>query len=252
MIKQLFQDKFKKLTGLSIYKKLPFGIDPYDDLKLYMKGYQFKTFFDVGANYGQTAKDIHKSFPHSKIYCFEPFSKTYEALKYNVSHIGVSCYQIALGSVNDTVEVAVDRENNGFSDLNSLIHIPENPDNIDHVEQIEVWPLTTFCRSHAISHIDYLKIDTEGYDLEVLKGGTDMLKDQSIAFIEIETGINPENTYHVAFPEIKSFLEKYGYRVYGIYGQRQEWPSNTPVLRRVNALFVSQNTCENIQNYMVI
>jgi FkbM family methyltransferase len=241
-LKKNLKQIFHITTGLTIYKKLPFGLDPFDDIRYHFKEYQFKTFFDVGANIGQSVSHIRKNFEKVDIFCFEPVSKTFDILKINTANQNVTCYQIALGAQNTEMDIYIDRNNKG-SDMNSLKNItrPDHSDQIDLVkEKIIVQTLDDFCSSNSINKIDYLKIDTEGYDLEVLKGGSNFIKNQSVGFIEVEVGMNPENKFHVGFVEVKKYLENFGYRIYGIYEQMQEWPTKTPVLRRVNVLYISK------------
>jgi hypothetical protein len=100
--------------------------------------------------------------------------------------------------------------------------------------------IDAFSKKNKIERIDFLKIDTEGGDLDVLKGAENMLKSQKIDFVQVEAGMNPDNNHHVPFECLKSFLEKYNYYLFGIYDQVNEWPSEEPHLRRTNSVFVSR------------
>ena len=134
-------------------------------------------------------------------------------------------------------------ELNAHSGMNSLVNKTSNSTFVEELVKIE--RLTAFCARNKIEKIDYVKIDTEGYDLEVLNGGSDLLKADKISFIETEVSMNPENTNHVKFEVIKKFLEEFNYRLFGIYEQVQEWPTSKPVLRRINALFVAKTIYSN-------
>lgn len=246
-LKTILKKAFHKFTGLTVYRKLPLGIDSFKDLRLMFKEYRFNTFFDVGANIGQSVIRIRNNFPSVDIFCFEPVSKVFDVLRVNTAYQNVRCHQIALGSQNAEMEIFVDSQNRG-SDMNSL----KNPNRIEHSdlirEKITIQTLDDFCQLNSINKIDYLKIDTEGYDLEVLKGGCKSIENQIISFIEVEVGMNPENDYHVDFVEVKKYLEGFGYRIYGIYEQVQEWRKKTPILRRANVLFISRNTYKTYQH----
>ena len=237
-IRQQTRSILKKVTGLTFYKKLPFGLDVLGDIKFRMKEYNFQTLFDVGANRGQTAKYMRKKFPEAKIYCFEPIKDTYELLQQKTKELGLSYYNLALGAESGEVEVKVDVQNRN-STRNTLIkeNTFHDPSAVK-VEKVQVVKLADFCKQNHIEKIDYLKIDTEGYDLEVLKGATEMLEDGSIAFVQAEVSMNPKNTFHVDFVEVKNFLEKYKYVLFGIYEQKQQ--RGTPMLRRSNVVFVSE------------
>lgn len=222
-----------------IYQKKPFGVDPFSDLKnRFFQDYQFKTFFDVGANIGQTAHHIHDAFPNSDIWCFEPIKRTFEQLRNNTRNIAVKRFHLGLGSENKTLNILIDPDHR--SDMNSLINPSETNNAKTANETIEIQKLDDFCLSQSVKTIDYLKIDTEGYDFEVLKGAQGLLQEQSISFVETEVSMNPENTFHVDFVDVKRYMESYGYRLFGLYDQFYEWQTGTPILRRTNPLFVSE------------
>lgn len=231
----------KRWTGLTIYKNLPIGFDALDNIRRKMRHYKFRTFVDVGANVGQSAKYIRRHFPETNIYCIEPIKDTFHILEKNTQGLGLHCFNLALGSENQKIKIKIDAFNRE-SDRNSLLekNNVHNSSNL-RTETIQVLTLPQFCDLIGIQFIDYLKIDTEGYDLEVLKGAVEMLQSSSIAFIETEVSMNPNNTFHVDFVEVKRFLEKYNYRVFGIYEQIQERRMNVPMLRRANVLFISEN-----------
>ncbi len=238
-LKDQLKSILKKITGLSFYKNPPFGVDPFTDVKSRMSGYAFKTFVDVGANVGQTATQIRDAFSSATIHSIEPIKKTYQLLQQNVSDYNIITHNHALGSKNETVEIKLDERNN-----NSTIYSLKAENNLSvsgvvHTEKIQVFTAVDFCKQEGITQIDYLKIDTEGYDLEVIKGAAPLLATNSISFIEAEVSMNPGNTFHVSFEEVKKYLEQQNYMLFGLYEQVQEWNVKAPVLRRCNALFIS-------------
>jgi hypothetical protein len=130
-----------------------------------------------------------------------------------------------------------------------IIHNSRDPtmhrvsaDATGEVESIPATTIDAFCAEHRIERIDYLKIDTEGHDLEVLKGSHEMLSSDRISIVEVECGMNPGNTYHVPFETMKPRLEGYGYRLFRLYDQVCEWPTREPHLRRANAVYLSPRT----------
>lgn len=239
-LKEQIKFILKKTTGLSFYKHLPLGVDPYNDIKQKIPGHDFKTFVDVGANIGQTAIQIRAAFPDTTIHSVEPVKKTFYQLQQNTKGYNVLTHNLALGSKNEIIEIKID-ESNTNSSINSLVST--NNENISgkvSAETIKVVATAEFCKTHNIQHIDYLKIDTEGYDLEVIKGAENLLLNNAISFIEAEVSMNPGNTFHVSFEEVKKYLEQYNYRLFGLYEQVHEWKIKSPVLRRCNALFISE------------
>lgn len=94
--------------------------------------------------------------------------------------------------------------------------------------------------SLGVDRIDVLKIDTEGHDLEVVKGFGDMIRDKRIEFIQVECGFAPENDRHIPFNLFTEHFFPLGYRLFGIYGQRRHF-GNTRMrnLMFADAVFVS-------------
>ena len=86
-------------------------------------------------------------------------------------------------------------------------------------------PGDPFISEQEIKHLSYLKIDTEGHDLEVIKGAEKCLTQKKIDFVEAEVSMNPTNTYHVDQASIISQMNTYGYYLFGVYEQILETQS---------------------------
>lgn len=233
------------ITGKQEQVKLPHGQNPFDDIKHEFPDYSFNLFFDVGANVGQSVSGIRTYFPNSEIWSFEPIKRNYEELVTNVVDKRVKCFQIGFGAQKSELDVSVNSSET-TSDMISLKNIERNDsDGLYEKEIVKIDTLDNFFGTNQVKKVDYLKIDTEGYDFEVLLGAKTLLQNDSISFIETEVSMNPENLFHAKFEDIKHYLEKFDYRLYGIYEQVKEWPTKKPVLRRVNALFLSKSLYSN-------
>lgn len=177
-------------------------------------------FFDVGANEGQTLVRAREHFEACEILAFEPHPITFAALAENTKDIPrVRLHNVALGSeVGEKIMFEF-----GHSTISSLL-----PDgqyivmtNRQPSSQINVDCTTVgdFCAAQAIDKIDVLKIDTEGSELEVLKGAVPLLKNGSIKFIYFEfTSISPlRGMSGGALGPIDELLTSHGYRFVATY-----------------------------------
>jgi FkbM family methyltransferase len=236
---------FEQITGLTVYKKLPHGQNSFDDLKFHFKNHSFDLFFDIGANIGQSISSIREYFPSSEIWSFEPIQNTYKTLTENLSDNKVKCFQIGFGSEKSELEV-YNHKDTRSTRVSFNSNVADHDKSIVQNETVKVETLDSFCNDHGIKEIDYVKIDTEGYDLQVLRGATHLLQNDKLHFIETEVSMNPENTFHVKFEDVKQYLEKFDYRIFGIYEQVPERSINKPILRRVNVVFVSQTIYNNV------
>jgi hypothetical protein len=112
------------------------------------------------------------------------------------------------------------------------------------LEDVERETVDEFCSDRGIDHIDFLKIDTEGHDLEVLRGSERLLSEQRVDVVEVEAGMNIGNKRHVSFADLDQYLQERNYFVFGIYEQVNEWPIHRPQLRRTNPIYISRRVIE--------
>lgn len=213
-----------------IRDRIPHGVDIATDIKKF--GYDIKLIIDVGANIGQSAVQFREYFHNAKIYCFEPVKSTYEKLIINVNDPNVICYQMAVGSNREKAKIYLKND----SSTNTMI---ERDSNLGY-EIVSVTTLDHFTNEKRITSIDLLKIDTEGFDFEVLKGAKILLSEERISFIIIEVGFDPNDDRHVLFDKIRDYLADYGYFIFGIYHQRTEW-SGEMKLRFADVMFFNIN-----------
>lgn len=241
--KDLFRslrDKVEDMSGWRIRAKLPFGNEKFRDLFWAMPDLQVRHILDVGANVGQSAVEFRKVFPEAVVHSFEPVESTVEVLKKNVADASVHVHQLALGASPGRVKMQVSRDVD-TSDMNSIGEPhPYLEDQVLVKEVVEMTTLDKWCAKARIEQVDFLKIDTEGHDLEVLKGATGLLARHAIKLIDIEVGNNPMNTFHAPFNAVSEFLWSNDMLLFGIYDQHQEAPEIGHFLRRSNALFISR------------
>lgn len=177
--------------------------------------------FDVGANTGRAARHLRSLFPLSVIWSFEPTRESYEILRNEMSSSKNKVYNFALGSNDGT---ALLHKFHG-SELNSLLAKASNSDLfIDPVsireaglEDVFVKTIDSVAQENAILQISLLKIDTQGYELEVLKGAANLLSNKDIKAIFLEVNFISLYQDQPSFGEILDYLSKFGYGLIGLY-----------------------------------
>jgi FkbM family methyltransferase len=221
-------------SGFHILEELPRGVNAFHDISAALPRFRPALVFDVGANIGQSAKLYHQHFSGVTVHSFEPVLSTFTQLRQNLrDQPHQYCHRIALGAAPGTGRMLL-REG---SELSRLLLSSEKP--AGQTEEVPTTTIDLFCQQHAITRVDYLKIDTEGHDLEVLKGAAAMLAQSGVGLVEVEAGMNPANRTHVPLEHLKSFLESHGYFLFGLYEQVAEFPTRQPNLRRTNLVFIS-------------
>lgn len=210
------------------------GSDMNADIALTCPRTNVNVVFDVGAHIGEETRKFLKAFRNSKVYSFEPTPITFSLLDANVDSARTQKENLALSSHSGTAQFNVD----GNSTSNRIATEEKNA--------IEVLTTTIdeYCDCNGISGIDILKIDTEGHELNVLMGASKRLSESRIGFLRIECGIDANNTRHVAFNNIISCMQEYGYKMFGIYEQEIEFFEGCAHLRRVDLAFISKTEIE--------
>jgi FkbM family methyltransferase len=243
-LRSIVKKLVEKLTGTHILRSVPHGVDLVQDIANFLPRYRADIIFDIGANVGQSSKLYLTKFPNSHIYCFEPVSDTFHQLQNNLKdNQRVSCYQIAFGSTKGRGKMVIQGDSDEFFLLDRFKESPINSSVL--TESVEIVTLDEFCHMKGIDRISYLKIDTEGGDLEVLKGAAKMLTEQRIDCVQVEAGMNPSNHKHVPLEFLKKVLESHRYFLFGIYEQVSEkWLNGEPHLRYANLLFISHHLRE--------
>ena len=204
-----------------IQPETKFGINPLVDAKVLssVRNLPMDCIFDVGANDGRTALQLLVHFPVVPVVSFEPHPTTYAQLKLRLgSSPNFTAENLALGSVQGTVEMFVYDK----SVLNSLI--PNAPYAVRFSKQasrilVDCTTIDAYCDSHGIDRVGLLKIDTEGFDLEVLQGARQMLsrKAVSLIYVEFNTLQPQEKASGGALVPIDAFLSPFGYRFFSSY-----------------------------------
>jgi hypothetical protein len=111
--------------------------------------------------------------------------------------------------------------------------------------------LDDFCHKNGILHIDFMKIDTEGYDLTVLQGCGEFIK--NIDLIQCEAGANRYNKFHVSYVDIFEFMSSNGFHLFRIFDQTFEWGAGgRPVLRRFDPLFINDRLVGSLAGVEII
>ena len=179
---------------------------------------QCKIVFDIGANTGQWTKLALNINSNLDIHCFEPSNYSFNKLIKNNFPPNVKCNNFGLSSTKCEKELYIFE--NG-SELNSLYqrHGLKNGSNLKPQQKTEIVKLDkleNYCKERNISKIGYLKVDAEGHELEIFKGGRDLFINDQVKIIQFEYGgCNIDS--HVLLKDIFDFFRGMNYNFFKIY-----------------------------------
>ncbi len=179
------------------------------------------TVFDVGANRGTWARAALSVNPSLSIHCFEPSRPTFDALLAQGFPPSVQCNNVGLSSKeSDATMFVVEAE----SPLNSLYRREGLEDGwglswSGISEHVKLMRLDDYCDAHEIGAIDYLKLDVEGHELDVLMGARRRLESRSIKCGQLEYG-GANIDARVLLRDLFAALEQFGYRLYKLLPDR--------------------------------
>ena len=143
---------------------------------------------DIGANVGNYTKML-LSDTNSKVISFEPLPKAYEELKIIKSNFQdrLEIHNVAIGIKDEILNLSYGTEK---SEKASLM---KNLEKISFIEgqnkneaSVQVRQLDYFQNDFKDKVIDFIKIDTEGFEYEVLKGAKNILETHKPKFIQVE------------------------------------------------------------------
>ena len=211
--------------GVAVYRAGDLGHDPFRDLRRLSRS-ERPTIFDVGANLGQSVIRFRQAFPDPNIHSFEPAPKAFAVLKRRAAKLtNVILNEVALGSSPGRWEFF---ENSEW-DLSSLL--PAGPSCEGEVMDsywIEVTTLDNYCSTNTVEMIDILKIDTQGFDLEVLRGGEQLIRDGRIRFVLMEVIFSDMYRQAATLDQIYRFMADHGFSLVTFYrpeyrNERANW-----------------------------
>lgn len=190
---------------------------------------------DAGANVGQTVKDFLRYAPDADIYSFEPGPDAFSQLDRRFGQRkNVHVFNAALGANRSTMALQL-RED---SELNTLVAADTAATSADATRIVDVTTLDDVAASHGLSHFDVLKMDVQGWEMEVLKGAAGLMAQQNLVFIFSEVAFRADQTEMQQFGELHTYLERQGFVLCGFYDLLRYGPAKEFVFF-ANALYMN-------------
>jgi len=184
---------------------------------------------DIGANIGVWTRVLSKLYPQAKVFAFEPSPSNFEQLELNCKdRKNVFLQPIALGAETGVVCFSGDSVSPGLRSIQT--GKSELPDTI----KVPISTLSDWVVSNRLTKIDFIKIDVEGFEKDVLVPARNLLERHHpvICFEYV-----PELATRSSFEgyQLIQFLQDLSYRVYRIekngrlhmdFNENFDWTNN--------------------------
>ena len=205
--------------------------------------------FDIGANAGQFGVLLRKIGFDGKIISFEPLSDAREILL-NISKndpLWQIALQTAIGEENGEIEIQIAGNSQSSSVLDMLdTHVRAAPDSkYIGKEKVALRTLDSIAPDYMDSNsIAFIKIDTQGYETQVMNGAKKLMS--QIVGLQVEISLVPLYKGQCLFDEMLKKLKNDGFELWSISSVLSD--PNTAQLLQVDATFFrtpSSNSYEN-------
>jgi FkbM family methyltransferase len=197
-------------------------------LKIKIKLDRINLFLDVGAHHGETIDLFSKNFSIKKLISFEASPKSFKKLfsrkdffkkRYKCTNIILE--NVALGSENKKVKIKefVESSSSTIQDIdqNSKYYKKKfrflnfiGTKKVFEETEIDITKFKDYLEIKKINNIDFLKIDTEGYEYEIIKGMEKKLKDVKLLYFEHHYDLMIKKNY--TFFDISKILKDHNFR----------------------------------------
>ena len=177
------------------------------------------TILDIGANIGMTALEFANKASTGKVVCFEPSPSNFERLKENISlndFKNIITSKTGIGTVPGQFKLYNVVDNNP-----GMKRILEEAESANfESETIVVDTLESQLEKLNIHQIDAIKIDVEGFELEVLKSAITILENfKPVLFIELDD--NNLKDQHSSALQLINYLIGLDYKIYNALDDKQ-------------------------------
>jgi len=212
MIRRLVKKAFRS-AGIDIRLVPPLGFDAFIDMRKLAT--PSPVVFDVGANRGQTIERFQRHFDRPVIHAFEPGRVAFAELQRCCAGMrDVVLNNVALGARRES-RIFLDNDHDVMSSF--LEPSVTARGEITGRYPVDVITIDDYCESRSVENIDILKIDTQGFDLQVLHGAQRLMQESAIHLTLTEVIFSKMYEGLPRFDETYAFLADRGFTLVSFY-----------------------------------
>jgi FkbM family methyltransferase len=224
--------RLAKLKG-TVAKNLNLGYAASLELLEITRLHQPETVYDIGACFGTWSLLAKACLPEASIHAFEPLNVHFDKFFRITEGVpDITLHKVALGSKSGTFDMYVNNktDTSSFLETHELGRKEWDMCTIRN-ESVNTVVLDEYVITNRLPLPDLIKLDVQGYELEVMRGANNCLNYAKWILCEVsfEEYYKGQSSFH----EVVAFLAKYRFHLYAL-------SINTPLgqkLKQTDALF---------------
>jgi FkbM family methyltransferase len=220
----------RMLSGINDSAQFRYGIPNLRGLLEHLRANRFspETVIDVGAFIGGWSQTAHEVFPDARFLLVDGNPENRERLATATRQFKRSDSRIAVLGPEDRNEVTFYVHTSGSSVLRELTSFDRK------VKQLPMRRLDDIAAECPCAGPCLLKLDVQGFELDVLRGASATLRDSEVVILEVS--LLPYNEGAPLFGEVVTFMAEAGFVVYDFCGQHRRQSDHT--LFQTDVVFV--------------
>ena len=199
--------------------------------------------FDIGSNIGSMTLPFAKVASRGHVYAFEPTEYAYHKLIKNISLNPKLAERITPVQLFLSDQTKSEHQIKAYSSWrvngSALNTHPVHGGSIKSAVSVPSVTLDDYCEENKIETIHLIKIDTDGHELNVLKGALRTLK-KCLPYVIFEIGLYVMKEQEIEFDDYYTYLNKIGYSLLnaknGKVITRQNFSSQIPLLSTTDVI----------------
>jgi len=171
----------------------------------FIKLNNIQSFLDIGAHTGEISYSIKQNFPEVKLFAIEANKNCEPHIQSKGIPYKIACLSDTKKTVNFHLSLLVDRLNTGASYFKEKTYYYDEGSYTTETFETEtlddIFPDDTY---------EFIKLDTQGSELDILLGGKKIV--QKASFLSIEVAVQEFNEFAPTKDQVFSYLESVGFR----------------------------------------
>jgi len=215
-------EKYLRLVATPIHwGSLLKGIAPTIEHSRALRSEPFATIVDIGSNKGQFATFAARQWPQARIICFEPLPPMSRRLAAALAAKRLRIFQCALGEHAAELELQVTER----ADSSSLLRVGKRQTEVFGTRTASTLRVPVKRLDECLTRAEVvppalLKIDTQGYELEVLKGAAELL--DRFHTIYLEASFEELYEGQPTLDDLCCHLHQHQFKIGGVYNQVED------------------------------